>query len=284
VIYAEGEIVDGEGQIGDVGGHKFARELRQLRQDDDVKAIVLRVNSPGGSATASEEIQREIRLTMQQKPVVVSMGSVAASGGYWISTYSDRIFAEPTTITGSIGVFGLFINVKQLANNLGLTFDTVKTGQVADIFSISRPKTEAELAIFQKLVDWIYDEFTSKVAEARKLDKARVLEIAQGRVWSGVEAKQLGLVDEIGGLGRAITYAAERAKLGTHYQLTEYPRKKELAELINEILRDMAPEQAGDDNALMKLVGEFKDQARVLLRCNDPRGVYARLPVDIVIR
>ena len=283
VVYAEGEIVDGEGQIGEVGGRKFARELRRLRQDGDVKAIVLRVNSPGGSATASEEIQREIRLAMQQKPVVVSMGSVAASGGYWISTYSDRIFAEPTTITGSIGVFGLFINVKQLANNLGLTFDTVKTGQVADIFSISRPKTEAELAIFQKLVDWIYDEFTNKVAESRKLDKAKVLEIAQGRVWSGVEAKQLGLVDEIGGLGSAITFAAKKASLGTHYRIMEFPRKKQLAELINELLRGMAPEQAGGDDALMKLFGEFKDQVRVLLRCNDPRGVYARLPVNIVI-
>jgi protease IV len=284
VVYAEGEIVDGEGQMGEVGGRKFARELRELRQDDNVKAIVLRVNSPGGSATASEEIQREIRLAMQQKPVVVSMGSVAASGGYWISTYSDRIFAEPTTITGSIGVFGLFINVQQLANKLGLTFDTVKTGQVADIFSISRPKTDAELAIFQKLVDWIYEEFTSKVADARKLDKARVREIAQGRVWSGVEAKQLGLVDEIGGLGRAITYAAEKAKLGTRYQVTEYPRKKQLAEIINEMLHDMAPDQTKDESALAKLLGEFKDQARVLLRCNDPRGIYARMPADIVIR
>ena len=281
IVYAEGEIVDGEGQVGEVGGHRFARELRQLRQDDDVKAIVLRVNSPGGSATASEEIQREIRLTMQQKPVVVSMGTVAASGGYWISTYADRIFAEPTTITGSIGVFGMFINVEQLAHNLGLTFDTVKTGQVADIFSVSRPKTPAELAIFQKLVDWIYDEFTTKVAESRKLDKAKVLEIAQGRVWSGLQAKDLGLVDEIGGLDRAIAYAAEKASLGSHYRLTEYPRKKQLAELINEMLHDTTPEQSGGDDTLMKMVGAFKAQARVLLRSNDPRGVYARLPVEI---
>jgi protease-4 len=283
VVYAEGEIVDGEGQLGEVGGHRFAREIRRLRQDDAIKAIVLRVNSPGGSGTASEEIQREIRLAMQAKPVVVSMGSVAASGGYYIATYSDRIFAEPTTITGSIGVFGLFVNFKQLANNLGFTFDSVKTGQVADIFSISRPKTEAELAIFQKLVDWFYDEFTNRVAESRKLDKAKVLEIAQGRVWSGVEAKQLGLVDEIGGLGRAITYAAEKAKLGTNYRLTEYPRKKQLAELINEMFRGMAPDQTGDDNALLKLFGEFKAQARVLMQYNDPRGVYARLPENIVI-
>lgn len=284
VVYAEGEIVDGEGENGEVGGARFSREIRELRQDNNVKAIVLRVNSPGGSASAAEEIQREIRLAMRRKPVVVSMGSMAASGGYWISTYSDRIFAEPTTITGSIGVFGLFINVKQLANNLGVTFDTVKTGQLGGMFSVSRPKTDAELAIFQRLVDWIYDEFTSKVAEGRKLDKAKVLEIAQGRVWSGVEAKQLGLVDEIGGLRHAIAYAAEKAKLGTHYQVTEYPHKKELAELINDMLHRMGPpDETKDGSAVLKLLGEFKAQARELLRCNDPQGVYARLPADIII-
>ena len=284
VVYAEGDIVDGEGQVGEVGGHKFARELRQVRQDENIKAVVLRVNSPGGSASASEEIQRELRLTMQAKPVVVSMGSVAASGGYWISTYSHRIFAEPATITGSIGVYGMFINGQQLFNNLGLTFDTVKTGKLADMLTVSRPKNEAEMAVFQKLVDWIYDEFTAKVAESRKLDKAKVLEIAQGRVWSGTEAKKLGLVDEIGGLGKAITYAAEKAGLGTNYRLTEFPRKRQLAEIINEMMKGLAPDQAGDNAALAKMFGEFKDQTRVLLRFNDPCGLYARLPVDIRIQ
>jgi protease IV len=284
VVYAEGDIVDGEGQSGEVGSRKFARELRQLRQNDNIKAVVLRVNSPGGSATASEEIQRELRLTMEKKPVVVSMGSMAASGGYWISTYSHRIFAEPTTITGSIGVYGMFINVQQLFNtHLGLTWDTVKTGKLADILTVSRPKTDEELAVFQKLVDWIYDEFTTKVAESRKLDKAKVLEIAQGRVWSGVEAKKLGLVDELGGLSTAITFAAQKAGLGTNYRLTEYPHKRQLAEIINEMMKGMAPEQTGGDDALMKVLGEFKEQARVLLRFNDPRGVYARLPVNIEI-
>jgi protease-4 len=284
VVYAEGEIVDGEGQIGEVGGHKFARELRRLRQDENVKAIVLRVNSPGGSAAASEEIQRELRLTMASKPVVVSMGSVAASGGYWISTYADRIFAEPTTITGSIGVFGLFVNVKQLANNLGFTWDSVTTGKLAGMLTISRPKTDEELAVFQKLVDWVYEEFTAKVAESRKIDKAKVLEIAQGRVWSGAEAKKLGLVDEIGGLSKAITFAAEKARLGANYRLTEYPRRRQLAEMINEWLRDVSPDQAGDDAALQKMIGDFKEQAHVLLQFNDPRGVYARLPVEIHVQ
>ena len=284
VVYAEGDIVDGDGQTGEVGGRKFARELRQLRQDDSVKAIVLRVNSPGGSPSASEEIQRELRLTMEKKPVVVSMGSVAASGGYWISTYSHRIFAEPTTITGSIGVYGMFINIQQVANNLGFTWDTVKTGKLGDILSVSRPKTEEELAVFQKEVDWIYDEFTTKVAESRKIDKAKVLEIAQGRVWSGVEAKKLGLVDEIGGLSRAITFAAEKAGLGTNFRLTEYPRKRQLAEIINEMMRGMTPEQTGGDDALMKVVNEVRQQVRVLERCGDPRGVFARLPVTIEIQ
>lgn len=285
VVYAEGDIVDGEGQVGEVGSRKFARELRQLRQDENIKAVVLRVNSPGGSASASEEIQRELRLTMQTKPVVVSMGSVAASGGYWISTYSHRIFAEPATITGSIGVYGMFINVQQLFNKyLGVTSDTVKTGQLADMLTATRPKTDAELAVFQKLVDWIYDEFTAKVAESRKLDKAKVLEIAQGRVWSGTEAKKLGLVDEVGGLGKAITYAAEKAGLGTNYRLTEFPHKRQLAEIINEVLKGMTPDQAGDNAALAKMLGEFKEQARVLLRFNDPCGIYARLPVDIRIQ
>jgi protease-4 len=284
VVYAEGDIVDGEGQVGEVGGRKFARELRQLRQDDNIKAVVLRVNSPGGSASASEEIQRELRLTMQTKPVVVSMGSVAASGGYWISAYSHRIFAEPASITGSIGVFGLFLNLQQLGNNLGFTSDSVKTGKLAGLLTIARPKTDEELAVFQRMVDWIYEEFTAKVADARKLDKAKVLDIAQGRVWSGAEAQKLGLVDEVGGLGNAITYAAAKAGLGTHYRLAEFPRKRQLAEIINEMLKGLAPEQAGDDTVLAKMLGEFKDQARALLRFNDPCGIYARLPVDIRIQ
>ena len=284
VVYAEGDIVDGEGQIGEVGGHRFARELRRLRQDENVKAIVLRVNSPGGSATASEEIQRELRLAMQTKLVVVSMGSVAASGGYWISTYADRIFAEPTTITGSIGVYGLFFNVQQASNYLGFTWDTVKTGKLAGLLGISRPKTDEEMAVFQKLIDWTYDAFTARVADSRKLDKAKVLEIAQGRVWSGAEAKRIGLVDEIGGLTKAINYAADKAHLGVNFRLTEFPHRRQLAEIINDMLRDASPDEAGDDAALQRMFGELKEQARVLLEFNDPRGAYARLPVDIVVQ
>jgi protease-4 len=186
------------------------------------------VNSPGGSASASETIQREVRLARKVKPVVVSMGSYAASGGYWISTYADRIYAEPTTITGSIGVFGIQFDIKKLANDLGFTFDGVKTGKFADALTITRPKTDEELAIFQRMVDWIYAQFVAKVADSRHLSPDFVQEVAQGRVWSGVEAKRLGLVDELGGLDAAITFAAGKAKLGKNYRLVEFPRKRSL--------------------------------------------------------
>jgi protease-4 len=200
VLYAEGEIVDGEGGPTEVGGDRIAQEMRKIREDDDVKAVVLRVNSPGGSATAAEVIGREVMLTGKKKPVIVSMGNLAASGGYWISMGSNRIFAEPNTITGSIGVFGMLFNAEKLAANNGLTWDVVKTARFADINTVSRPKNPQELANIQRIVDRIYDRFITKVADSRKLPKNKVQEIAQGRVWSGTAAKQLGLVDEIGGL------------------------------------------------------------------------------------
>jgi protease-4 len=183
VVYAEGDIVEGEGDQSEIGGTKFAREIRRLREDSSVKAIVLRVNSPGGSATAAETIQRELRLAHKSKPVIVSMGSYAASGGYWISIFGDRIFAEPDTVTGSIGVFGIIPNIQKLANDHGVTFDSVKTGKFADaLLTVARPRSEEEMAVFQKGVDWIYRQFVAKVAEGRKLSIGRVEEIAQGRV------------------------------------------------------------------------------------------------------
>lgn len=283
VVYAEGEIVDGEGEPGQVGGVKFARELRRLRQDPDIKAIVLRVNSPGGSASASEAIQREMRLAAGEKPVVVSMGSYAASGGYWISAYSDRIFAEPATITGSIGVFGILFDVKKLANNLGVTFDSVKTGRFADTLTISRPKTAAELAMIQRAVDWIYDEFVGKVADARKLDRKFVEEIAQGRVWSGSEAQKLGLVDEIGGLQAALAHAADKAGLAADYRVTEFPRKKELAEAIAELVEKIQPVSAKAGLA-ERITGQLREELKALEAFNDPQGIYARMPVGLKVQ
>jgi protease-4 len=282
IVYAEGEIVDGTGnEDGYVYGEKTSRLLRQIRQDDSVSAVVLRVNSPGGSVTASEAILRELRLIHQDKPVVVSMGTVAASGGYWIATAADRVFAEPTTITGSIGVFGMFLNFQGLATDkLGLTFDTVKTGKFADAASIIRPKTEAELAIFQGSVDWVYDQFIAKVADARKLDRKVVEEIAQGRVWSGSEALKLKLVDELGGLADAVKYAATKAELGDNFRVAEYPRKKQFAEQFTEAMEGRRREQSlGGPVGL--LIREMTAELTALGKFNDPRGLYARLPFEL---
>ncbi len=284
VVYAEGEIVDGEGGADSVGGSRFAEQLRELRQDDDVKAVVLRVNSPGGSVTASEEIQREVVLTRKVKPVVVSMGSVAASGGYWISTDSDRIFAEPNTITGSIGVFGLLPNIQKLANNNGVTWDTVKTGRFADIRSISRPKTPQELEFLQKSVDRIYNQFLTKVSESRKLDKAKVAEIAQGRVWSGKKALDLGLVDAMGGLQDAIQDAAKRAKLGDNWQLEEYPKVRSFTQqLLENLSDDNSLFHTAAKDPVMTEMKKLKNDLQILSHLNDPAGMYVRLPLNLRI-
>jgi protease-4 len=286
IVYAEGDIVEGEGEQSEIGGAKYAREIRRLREDSSIKAIVLRVNSPGGSATASETIQRELRLARKVKPVIVSMGSYAASGGYWISTFGDRIFAEPDTVTGSIGVFGIIPNIQKLANDHGLTFDNVKTGRLADgLITIARPRTDEELAVFQKGVDWMYGQFVSKVAEGRKLAPSRVEEIAQGRVWSGTEAKNIGLVDEIGGLDAAVRYAGKQANLGDHFRITEYPRTRNLSEAIAEMLGNFAPVSLHLRST--GLVGQITDQIESefswLNALNDSKGVYARMPANILI-
>ncbi|MGQ4646162.1 signal peptide peptidase SppA [Lyngbya aestuarii] len=281
VVYAEGEIVSGQGNVQQIGGESFARQLRQLRLDKDVKALVLRVNSPGGSATASEIIQREVRLISKEKPVIVSMGNVAASGGYWISTYGDRIFAEPNTITGSIGVFGLQFNVQELANENGLTWDVVKTGRFADSLGVSRPLQPQELAISQKIVNQIYNQFLDKVAESRKLPKSKVQEIAQGRVWSGKDAKQLGLVDEIGGIDAAIEYAAKQAKLEDDWQLEEYPEVRSLEErILGKLTGTEKVSQGQVSDPLTAKFVKLKEDLAIIKAMNDPRGIYSRLPFN----
>lgn len=285
ILYAEGEIVNGQGATGQIGGDRLARQLRDLRLDDDVKAVVLRVNSPGGSATASEIIQRELILTKQTKPVIVSMGNVAASGGYWISTYANQIFAEPTTITGSIGVFGRIINVQQIANQNGVTWDVVKTGRFADSQTISRPKTPEELKIIQASVDRTYDQFLTKVADSRKLEKSRVAEIAQGRVWSGTEAKSIGLVDELGGLQDAIRAAANKANLGDDWQIEEYPKPRSFEERLIETLTGAVVKQSEPTiDPVSSEMKKLQTELESLKAMNDPRDVYVRLPFDLSIR
>ena len=291
VVYAEGNIVDGSGGVGEVGGDRFARIFRKLRQDKDVKTVVLRVNSPGGSATASEVIQREVRLTGQVKPVVVSMGNVAASGGYWIVTDAKRIFAEPNTITGSIGVFGVLLNFQKLANNNGITWDVVKTNRYADSQTASRPKSPQELALSQRSVNRIYNLFVSKVAQGRNLPEQKVAQIAQGRVWSGLAAKEIGLVDEIGGLDAAIQYAAKQAKLGEDWELKEYPEVRTFEQrLLGQLSKDVRSVLGSDRTSgqlppdpLTAELHKLREEIAILQTMNDPLGVYARLPFNLRI-
>ena len=279
IVYAEGAIVMGEGNFGQVGGTKLAREIRELRQDEKVKAIVLRVNSPGGSALASEEIQHEIRLANRKIPVVVSMGTVAASGGYWISTYADKIYAEPNTITGSIGVIGMFMNIKEIANRHGFTFDVVKTGKFADVLSISRPKSPEEMAIIQREVDEVYSDFLRKVAEGRNQPLAKIEKIAEGRVWSGADALELGLVDELGGLEKAIAHAAKMADMNEGAQVKDYPKPTDfLEELMKNLTGSASIRQS---NPAIEKFESVLDEISSIAKWNDPKGVYAILPYNM---
>lgn len=284
VVYAEGSIVGGKGNVQEIGSDRFAREFRQLREDETVKAVVLRVNSPGGSATASEVILREILLTRKQKPVIVSMGNIAASGGYWISAGADRIFAEENTITGSIGVFGLLTNIQEIGKKHGVTWDVVKTGRFADINSNVRPKTPEELALYQKSVTNTYNLFLNKVAQYRNLSRNEVDKIAQGRIWSGKEAHRIGLVDQIGGLKDAISYAAEKAELGKNWQVEEYPKQRSFeVEILDRLINIETLKQA---NAVDPITSEFlklKSDLTIFQSFNDPQGIYARLPFSLDI-
>jgi protease-4 len=293
VVYAEGEIVDGGGGASNIGGDEMAYELRDLRNDPHVKAVVLRVNSPGGSALASEVIQREVRNLKDAKiPVIVSFGAVAASGGYWISAYADHIFAEPTTITGSIGVFGLKFNIQDIAKDHGLTFDGISTAKFGDMDTLTRPWTPEETQLAQTLVDHLYDQFIDKVSDGRNLNHDHVADIAQGRVWSGEDAQKNGLVDTIGGLRDAIAYAAKSAGLKNDKSLVidERPRVKTPGDALLQLLggedsspvaHAMAPVDVvlptGRDPVAVSL-RQLDSQWQLLRSFNDPRGLYARLP------
>ena len=284
VVYAQGEIVNGTGTPRQIGGDRLAKELRRLRLDDKVKAVVLRVNSPGGSASASEVIGREVKLISEEKPLIVSMGNIAASGGYWISMNADRILAQANTITGSIGVFGVLFNIQEIANKNGITWDVVKIGKFADLDTTSRPKTEDELVLIQKMVDSIYERFITNVATARNLAPEKVEEIAQGRVWSGANAQKLGLVDEIGGIETAIKVAAEEAELGDSWKVEEYPKSRSLEQQIFRSLSGVEVDIL--TTPLDPLTTEFKnlqEELASLRGMNDPYGIYTRLPFNLRI-
>jgi protease-4 len=208
--------------------------LRKVRLDDKIKAVVLRVNSPGGSSLASDVIWREVMLTKKVKPIIVSMGDVAASGGYYISCAADSIFAEPNTITGSIGIFAILPNMQKLFNDkLGVTFDGVKTGQYADLGNTSRPLTPAEKAILQNQINRGYDDFTKAVAAGRHKTQAYINSIGQGRVWTGAQALKIGLVDRLGNIDDAVKSAAKKAKL-KDYRLVAYPEQKSVLDKLGQ--------------------------------------------------
>jgi len=285
LVYAEGSIVDGQGRVGEneIGGDRYASILRELRLDDRVKAIVLRINSPGGSATASEVIRRELELIRAaNKPVIISMGNYAASGGYWIATASDRILAEANTITGSIGVFGILPNLQQIANENGITWDVVKTGAYGDLGSSARPRSPGELSLYQQNVNRIYQQFIQKVADSRNLTVEQVNQIAQGRIWSGKDAQEINLVDELGGLQEAIATAAEMAQLEEDWQLKEYPQNRSLEErLIEQLIGIRHTPQASD--WLMEEVEKLTAEINELKTLNDPLGMYTRMPFYLEI-
>ncbi len=278
VVYCVGDIVSGKGDDQTMGSEKIAETIRKVREDDKYKALVLRINSPGGSAMASDIIWREVVLCKKKKPVIVSMGDVAASGGYYIAAPADVIVAEPNTITGSIGVFGMMINAKELLNEkLGIKIETVKFGDFSDLGSPDRPLNEGERKIIQNSIDRIYTDFVKRVSEGRHLTEAQVDSIAQGRVWSGFEAKQIGLVDEFGGLNKAIEIAAKKAKLN-EYRTVALP---EMNDPFSELLSNLR------DNAssyfMKKELGSNYAQYLQIKNVMKYQGIQARMSYDIKI-
>ncbi len=276
VVYAQGEINMGEGQDGTIGSETISKAIREARRDSSIKAIVFRVNSPGGSALASEVIWREVVLAKQTKPVIISMGDLAASGGYYIAAPGDVILASPTTLTGSIGVFGMYFSVKEGMNKkLGLTVDVVKTNKYSDFGSMYRPLTAEERAISQQGVEDIYQTFIGHVAEGRGITKDEVDAVGQGRVWSGANAMDIKLVDEFGGLKRAIAIAAEKAGV-EEYRVVDLPKQKDP---IQALMEDLS------GNAKMMILGDefvyiYKQYQQVTNMVKN-QGVQARMPFEV---
>ena len=281
LVYAVGEIGMGKGSDNSIGSDGLSKALREAREDDKVKAIVLRVNSPGGSALASDIIGREVQLAMKEKPVVVSMGNYAASGGYWISAKSNYIFAEPTTITGSIGVFGTLPNMKKFMNEkLGLTVDVAKTNENADFGTLFEPLTETQYACLQQNVVRTYEEFTNRVAEGRGLRQSDVDSIGQGRVWSGVDAIDLGLVDQLGNLKDAVAYAAKLASVEDDYKVVEYPKQKDF---MTRLLESMNQEDE-IHAAVKEQMGPYYQYFEALKQIPNNAEVQARIPFEMIIK
>ncbi|HSI77609.1 MAG TPA: signal peptide peptidase SppA [Lunatimonas sp.] len=279
VVLADGDIVSGTGEES-IASETFLQEIRKLKKNKDIKAVVLRINSPGGSAMASEVIWRELSELKKEKPLIASMSNVAASGGYYIAAPADTILAQPNTITGSIGIFGMWFNAKGLLNNkLGITTDVVKTGEFSDFPSATRGMRPEEEAIFQRLVEDGYETFLSRVTEGRQMSKEELLPLASGRVWSGVQAQQNGLVDILGGLEDAIEIAAVKAEVADDYRVVYYPEQKSFIEkLLSEFSRDV---QIAYSRLKWGMTYEIFQQVEKIKRLE---GVMARVPFDAEIR
>ncbi len=280
VVYVEGSIMDGWGDDGvTVGGHEIADRLHQARTDEECKGIVLRINSPGGSVSGSDAILQEIRRVRSEgMPLVVSMGSVAASGGYWIATECDHLYASGQTITGSIGVFGLLPNLKELAAGYEIFWDSVKTHQHSDLMSLARPKSESEIKIIQQYVDDLYGKFLKLVAQGRNMKAEKVDRIAEGRVWTGVDAMRIGLVDELGGLRDAIEKVAEIARVGNDYRIEEVPSVETPIQAFEEFFNASQHPSPNPTSALRRIKSELERTFSMLSMLNDPRHAYCLLP------
>ncbi len=280
IIVADGDILPGKAQNGVIGSDSFAEELRKARNNDRIKAIVLRINSPGGSALASDVMWREIVLTTKVKPVIASMSDYAASGGYYLAMGCDTIVAQPTTITGSIGVFSVLFDVSSfLDNKIGITFDEVKTGEVGELVTITRPLTDVEKAVWQKKTEEIYNSFTEKAAEGRNMSVEELRKVASGRVWTGAQAKERGLVDVLGNFEDAVEIAAKKAGVQDDYRIRYYPKQKTF---IEQWLND-----AEDYTNTRLLKGELGGQYPVYMRLKNMKnyqGSQTRLPFEMRIQ
>ena len=277
IIFAQGDINSGQGSETSIGSDRIAAAIKKAREDKKVKAIVLRVNSPGGSTLASDIILREAELARAEKPFIVSFGDLAASGGYYISCMADTIVAQPNTITGSIGVFGLFFTGGELLNDkLGIRFDRVKTHEFADLGSIDRPLNNAEKAFMQKYIDQFYGGFLAKVAQGRGLDSLFVDSIGQGRVWTGEHGLELGLVDVYGGLKKAIEIADYKAGLDGNYTLVEYPKQEDP---FQQILKELGLDT---ESKIKKQLGVFYPYYKTLTDLQYRQGAQARMEYDLI--
>lgn len=280
VIVADGDIFSGKASEGVIGSDTFAEELRKARNNDRVKAIVVRINSPGGSALASDVMWREIKLATEVKPVIASMSDYAASGGYYLAMACDTIVAQPTTITGSIGVFSVLFDMSSfLDNKLGITFEEVKTGEVGELITFTRPLTPLEKNIWQRKTDEIYESFTAKAADGRNMAVEDLRKIASGRVWTGVQAKERGLVDVLGNFETAVSIAAEAANVRDDYKLRYYPVQKNFFE---EWLGGI--EENAETRMLKQELGPHYDTYQYVKKLRTYQGSQARMPFELVIQ